>query len=44
MKEERKLQAFENRVFKKTFEPRKDEISGEFRILHNEGEPRWSSG
>ena len=37
-REERKLRVFENR---KIFGPRRDELTGEWRILHNE-ELNWS--
>jgi hypothetical protein len=30
------LRVFENRVLRKTFGPKKDEVTGEWRILHNE--------
>lgn len=35
-KEKRRLQVFENRVLRKIFGPRRDEIIREFRMLHNE--------
>lgn len=35
-KEERILQVFENKTLRKTFGPKKDEISAEFRSLHKE--------
>jgi len=34
--EERKLRVFENMVLKIIFGPRRDEIKGEWRRLHNE--------
>ena len=34
--EERKLRVFENMVLRKTFGPRRDEVTGEWRKLHNE--------
>ena len=34
--EERKLRVFENMVFRRIFGPRKDEVKGEWRRLHNE--------
>ena len=34
--EERKLRVFENRVLRRIFGPRKDEVTGEWRRLHNE--------
>jgi len=33
--EERKLRVFENRVLRKIFGPRRDEVTGEWRRLHN---------
>ena len=36
LKEERRLRAFENRVLRKIFEPRRDEVTRELRKLHNE--------
>ena len=35
-KEERKLRLFENMVLKRIFGPRRDEVKGEWRRLHNE--------
>jgi len=35
-REERKLRVFENMVLKKIFGPRRDEVTGEWRRLHNE--------
>ena len=34
--EERKLRAFENMVLRRLFGPRRDEVTGEWRRLHNE--------
>jgi len=34
--EERKLRVFENRVLRRTFGPKRDEVTGEWRRLHNE--------
>jgi hypothetical protein len=34
--EERTLRVFENMVLRRIFEPRKDEVMGEWRRLHNE--------
>jgi len=34
--EERKLRVFENMVLRKIFGPRRDEVTGEWRRLHNE--------
>jgi hypothetical protein len=36
LREERKLRVFENRVLRKVFKPKKDEVTGEWRKLHNE--------
>jgi len=35
LREERKLRLFENRVLRRIFGPRRDEVTGEWRILHN---------
>jgi len=34
--EERRLRVFENRVLKRIFGPRRDEVAGEWRKVHNE--------
>jgi len=34
--EERRLRAFENRVLRRVFGPKRDEVTGEWRKLHNE--------
>jgi hypothetical protein len=36
LREERKLRVFENRVLRRIFRPRRDEVTGEWRRLHNE--------
>jgi len=36
LREERKLRVFENMVLRRICEPRKDEVTGEWRRLHNE--------
>ena len=36
LREERSLRVFENRVLRKIFGPRRDEVTGEWRKLHNE--------
>ena len=36
LREERKLRVFENMVLRRIFEPRRDEVTGEWRRLHNE--------
>jgi len=35
-REESRLRAFENRVLRRVFGPRRDEVTGEWRRLHNE--------
>jgi hypothetical protein len=35
--EERRLRVFENRPLRRIFEPKKDEVTGQWRKLHNEG-------
>jgi hypothetical protein len=36
LREERRLRVSENRVLKKIFGPKRDEVTGEWRKLHNE--------
>jgi hypothetical protein len=36
LREEHRLRVFENMVLRKIFEPKKDEVRGEWRKLHNE--------
>ena len=36
LREERKLRVFENRVLRRIFGPRRDEVTGKWRRLHNE--------
>ena len=36
LREERKLRVFEKTVFRRIFGPRRDEVTGEWRRLHNE--------
>ena len=36
LREERRLRVFEKRVFRRIFGPRRDEVTGEWRKLHNE--------
>jgi hypothetical protein len=36
LKEERRLRVFENRMLRRIFGPKRDEVTGEWRILHNE--------
>ena len=36
LREERKLRVFENKVLRRIFGPRRDELTGDWRRLHNE--------
>jgi hypothetical protein len=36
LREEHRLRVFENRVLRKIFGPKRDEVTGEWRRLHNE--------
>ena len=36
LREERKLRVFENMMLRRIFGPRKDEVTGEWRRVHNE--------
>ena len=36
LREERRLRVFENRVLRRLFGPKRDEVTGEWRKLHNE--------
>ena len=36
LREERRLRVFENMVLRRVFGPKRDEVTGEFRKLHNE--------
>ena len=36
LREEHRLRVFENRVFRRVFGPKRDEVTGEWRKLHNE--------
>jgi hypothetical protein len=36
-REERRLRVFENKVLRRIFGPKMDEVTGEWRKLHNEG-------
>ena len=42
MREERRLRVFENRVLRKMFGPKRDEVTGEWRKLHNEERNQYS--
>jgi len=35
-REERRLRVFDNRVFRRVFGPKRDEVTGEWRKMHNE--------
>jgi hypothetical protein len=37
LREERRLRVFENRVLRRIFGPKRDEVTREWRKLHNEG-------
>ena len=37
LREELRLRVFENRVLRRIFWPKRDEVTGEWRKLHNEG-------
>jgi len=37
LREESRLRVFENRVLRRVFGPKRDEVTGEWRKLHNEG-------
>jgi hypothetical protein len=36
MREERRLRVFENRVLRRIFGPKRDEVTGELRTIHSE--------
>jgi hypothetical protein len=36
MREERRIRVFENRVMRRIFGPKRDEVTGEWRKLHKE--------
>jgi hypothetical protein len=36
LREKRRLRVFENRVLRRVFGPKRDEVTGEWRKLHNE--------
>ena len=36
LREERRLRVFENRVLRRVFRPKREEVTGEWRKLHNE--------
>jgi hypothetical protein len=37
LREEQRLRLFENRVLRRTYGPKRDEVTGEWRKLHSEG-------
>jgi hypothetical protein len=37
LREEHRLRVFENRVLRRIFGPKRDEVTGEWRKLHNQG-------
>ena len=37
MREERRLRVFENRVLRRVFGPKREEVTGECRRMHSEG-------
>ena len=43
LREERRLRVFENRVLREVFGPKRDEVTGKWRKLHNEEELRQST-
>jgi hypothetical protein len=43
LREESRLRVFENRVLRKIFGPQRDEMTGEWRKLHNEELPKLYS-
>jgi hypothetical protein len=40
LREEHRLRVFENKVLRRIFGPKRDEVTGGWRKLHNE-EPEW---
>ena len=43
MREERRLRVFENRVLRRIFGPKRDEVTREWRKLHDEFDDLYSS-
>src|SRR5215510_4705943 len=43
LREEHRLRVFENRVLRRVFGPKRDEVTGEWRKLHNELKGLYSS-
>jgi hypothetical protein len=44
LREEHRLRVFENKVLRRIFGPKRDEVTGEWRKLHNEEHPQISLG
>jgi hypothetical protein len=44
LREERRLRVFENRLFRRVFGPKRDEVTGEWRKLHNEELTQYCAG
>jgi hypothetical protein len=44
LREERRLKVFENRVLRRVFGPKRDEVTGEWRKLHNEELTKYFAG
>jgi len=44
LREERRLRVFENRVLRRVFGPKRDEVTGEWRKLHNEELTEYCAG
>jgi hypothetical protein len=44
LREERRLRVFENRVLRRVFGPRRDEVTGEWRKLHKEEHTKYCAG
>ena len=44
LREERRLRVFENRVLRRVFRPKRDEVTGEWGKLHNEELTQYCAG
>ena len=44
LRKERRLRVFENRVLRRVFGPKRDEVTGEWRKLHNEELTQYCAG
>jgi hypothetical protein len=44
LREERRLRVFENRVLRRVFGPKREEVTGELRKLHNEELTQYCAG